>query len=175
MRSGDFILVLGWLLLGLFSCGESKSGHDDIPKATHTSFVLLDSSKTGVMFNNVVKDRLDFNVLTYRNFYNGGGVAIGDINNDGLSDLYFTSNLEENRLYLNRGDFKFEDITQKASVAGSRAWATGVTMADVNSDGFLDIYVSNSGDIAGDNKENELFINNGDLTFTEMASSYGSK
>ena len=109
---------------------------------------------------------------TPRNFYNGGGVGLGDINNDGLIDIYLTSNQNQNKLYLNKGNFIFEDITDDAAVGGTKAWSTGVTMVDINSDGFLDIYVCNSGDIKGDNKQNELFINNGDLTFTESASKY---
>ena len=134
---------------------------------------MLDPSSTGVHFSNDVTDQDDFNVLTYRNFYNGGGVAVGDINNDGLSDLYFTANLTGNKLFLNKGGLRFEDITSSAGVEGKRGWSTGVSMADINGDGFLDIYVSNSGDLEGDNKENELFVNNGDMTFSERASVYG--
>src|SRR4029077_4713276 len=111
----------------------------------------------------------DFNIYTYRNFYNGGGVGLGDVNNDGLIDLFLISNQAENRLFLNKGNFKFEDITARAGVGGTKSWSTGVAMADVNGDGLLDIYVCNSGDVKGDDKENELFINNGDLTFTEQA------
>ncbi|MDV7138053.1 VCBS repeat-containing protein [Maribacter sp. TH_r10] len=139
----------------------------------------MDSTETGVDFVNDLNYDHEFNVYKYRNFYNGGGVALGDINNDGLLDIYFTSNLESNRLYLNKGGFKFEDITNTAQVGGTKAWSTGVTMVDINADGYLDIYVCNSGDIAGDNKENELFINNGpssdtnQVTFTESAKEYG--
>ncbi|MCU0346011.1 MAG: VCBS repeat-containing protein [Saprospiraceae bacterium] len=122
-------------------------------------FHKLSASQTGINFVNEVQDGPDFNVLTYRNFYNGGGVAIGDVNNDGLADLYFTANMQPNKLYLNKGNWQFEDITEKAGVGGTKSWSTGVSMADVNGDGWLDIYVCNSGDIAGDNKENELFIN----------------
>lgn len=175
-RHLDLPLLLSVLLCGLVACSNKpapRTGQSSAAAPQHTFFQLLDATTTGIDFNNQVSDQDNFNVLTYRNFYNGGGVAIGDINNDGLSDLYFTANLGNNKLYLNKGDMKFEDITGKAGVAGTRAWSTGVTMADVNGDGWLDIYVSNSGDVAGDNKENELFINNGDLTFSEQAAAFG--
>jgi hypothetical protein len=138
-----------------------------------TLFTAIPSDQSGIVFaNNLLFDQ-DFNIYTYRNYYNGGGVAIADINNDGLLDVYLTGNMVPNRLYLNKGDLKFEDITEKAGVAGTKAWSTGVSMADVNGDGFVDFYVCNSGDIKGDNKQNELFINNGDNTFTERAEEYG--
>ncbi len=133
----------------------------------------MSSRHTGVKFSNTLTFSQEFNIYTYRNFYNGGGVGMGDVNNDGLIDLYFTGNQVDNKLYLNRGDFRFEDITNQAGVAGTRAWSTGVSMADVNGDGWVDIYICNSGDVKGDNKENELFVNNGDLTFTERAHEYG--
>lgn len=99
-------------------------------------------------------------------------MAIGDINNDGLPDIYFTGNMTSNKLYLNKGNFQFEDITERAGVAGNKPWSTGVNMVDINNDGLLDIYVSNAGNMEGDNHNNDLFINNGDLTFTEMAKEY---
>lgn len=156
-------LIIFFFILFHFSCSKKET----------KLFEKLSSSKTGISFENNLKFKEDFNIFTYRNYYNGGGVGLGDINNDGLLDIYFTSNLNENKLYLNKGNFQFEDITIKAGVAGERSWSTGVSLADINADGFLDIYVSNSGDIKGDNKQNELFINNGDLTFTEMAKEYG--
>jgi hypothetical protein len=135
-------------------------------------FELKKNDLIGIDFENNLKFDDDFNVYKYRNFYNGGGVALGDINNDDLIDIYLTSNQGKNKLYLNLGDFKFKDITEFANVSGEKAWSTGVTMADINGDGYLDIYVCNSGDVEGDNKQNELFINNGDLTFTESALEY---
>ena len=143
------------------------------PGNKNSLFEKMSGSRTGIEFENNLEYDRDFNIYQYRNFYNGGGVAIGDINNDGLMDVYFTANMDSNRLYLNKGNFQFEDITSKAGVWGDRAWSTGVSMADVNGDGLIDIYVCNSGDVSGDNKQNELFINNGDMTFTDRAMQYG--
>ena len=156
MKNQFLVFVLGILII---SC-DSKT------------FELKDNNLIGVNFSNNLKFNDDFNVYKYRNFYNGGGVALGDINNDDLLDIYLTSNQGENKLFLNLGDFKFKDITEFASVGGEKAWSTGVTMVDINGDGYLDIYVCNSGDVEGDNKQNELFINNGDLTFKESALEY---
>lgn len=133
----------------------------------------MSPDRTGVHFDNKVKDKKDFNIINYLYFYDGGGVAVGDINNDGKPDLFFVSNTGKNKLYLNEGHLHFKDITKQAGVAGSPGgWSTGVTMADVNGDGWLDIYVCrvNYLDKKG---ANELFINNGDDTFTEEAHKYG--
>ncbi|WP_291786589.1 VCBS repeat-containing protein, partial [Cecembia sp.] len=165
LKSG---FVITGLLLGLFTlCKEKDQDEGDF------LFERISASHSGIDFRNDLSFDEKFNIFTYRNFYNGGGVALGDVNNDGMIDIYLTSNQGENKLYLNEGDFKFRDVTAEAGVAGTRAWSTGVAMADVNGDGLLDIYVCNSGDIKGDNKQNELFINNGDGTFTEMAEAYG--
>ena len=158
--------IYSLLLLSLLvSCNETVN--------KEPQFELLTAKTTGINFSNDLVSTDVFNVYKYRNFYNGGGVAIGDINNDGLQDIYLTSNLNENKLYLNKGNFTFTDITITANVGGSKAWSTGVSMVDINADGFLDIYVCNSGDVEGDNKQNELFINNTDGTFTEKAVEYG--
>jgi hypothetical protein len=133
----------------------------------------MKSGQTGISFRNQLEYDEQLNTYTYRNFYNGAGIAVGDINNDGLQDLYFAGNLVDNKLYLNKGDFRFEDITLSAGVASANVWSTGVSMADVNGDGWLDIYVCKSGPPEGDNRNNELFINNGDMTFTEQAAAYG--
>ncbi|MBT9189573.1 CRTAC1 family protein [Zobellia russellii] len=139
----------------------------------------MSAQDTGIEFSNNLQRDSKFDIFSYRNYYNGGGVAIGDINNDGLADIYFTANRTSNKLYLNQGGFRFKDITEQAGVGGKQAWSTGVGFADVNNDGFLDIYVCNSGDVQGDNKANELFINNGttgsinEVRFTESADMYG--
>lgn len=162
----SFIILLNFVLF-LSSCRKLEEGNKEY------LFDKLPMDSTGVNFVNQLTFDQEFNIYTYRNFYNGGGVGLGDINNDGLIDIYLTGNQSPNKLYLNKGNFKFEDITDKAGVAGVKAWSTGVALADVNGDGWLDIYVCNSGDIKGDDKENELFINNGDQTFTERAGEYG--
>lgn len=142
-------------------------------KQTEKLFKLKDAEETHVDFTNHLDFMGKFNIYTYRNFYNGGGVGLADINNDGLLDIYFVSNMHPNKLYLNKGNMVFEDITAQSGVGGTHAWSTGVSMADVNGDGWIDIYVCNSGEIEGDSKRNELFINHGDLTFTDEAASYG--
>jgi hypothetical protein len=137
----------------------------------------MSASYTGADFVNELdydeQLKRKFNIYTYRNFYNGGGVALGDVNNDGLIDIFLTSNMGPNVLYLNRGKFKFEDISDQAGISGHGEWSTGASIADVNGDGWTDIYVCNSGNVAGDERHNELYINNGDLTFTECAAEYG--
>ena len=149
-------------LLILFSCK---------PKKEQTLFELVDN--TGINFRNDVTDGKKENSFLFRNFYNGGGVAIGDINNDGLPDVFFTSNMGENKLYLNKGDFKFDDITKNAGFRQDSMWSTGVVFVDINNDGWLDIYVCNSGHMSTGNRLNKLYINNHDLTFTESAAKYG--
>jgi hypothetical protein len=139
----------------------------------NTLFELLSSETTKIDFENNITSTNEFNIYTYRNFYNGGGVGLGDVNNDGLLDIYLTANQLSNRLYINKGNFVFEDETEAAKLSGNRAWSTGVSMVDINSDGWLDIYVCNSGDINGDNRQNEFFINNGDGTFSEKAEQMG--
>lgn len=156
--------LFGCLLFAAFwSCEEPE------PKR----FELLNSAQTGIGFVNKLKSSAEFNILEYLYYYNGGGVSAGDINNDGLVDLYFTANQNSNRLYLNKGNLKFDDITDQAGVAGNGTWSAGTTMADVNGDGWLDIYVSNVGNYKAAQGKNELFINNQDGTFTESAATYG--
>lgn len=163
-------------LILFFAFSVMGCGRDENDKISDDSreplFTEMPADSTGIDFTNIVENEKDFNIFNYRNFYNGGGVGIGDLNNDGLPEIYFTANRNKNKLFLNKGNFKFEDITTSAGVEGTRSWSTGVTMVDINADGFLDIYVCNAGNVEGDDKKNELFINNGDLTFTEKASEY---
>ena len=162
MRKIIFIILL---LTSAYSCKKEENSID-------TLFTKLSSSQSGIDFTNTVENEKDFNIFKYRNFYNGGGVAIGDLNNDGLPDVYLTGNRVKNKLFLNKGDFKFEDITEESKTEGNRSWSTGVVMVDINADGWLDIYVCNAGNVKGDDQKNELFINNGDLRFTEKAEEY---
>ncbi len=169
------LLIILVVILLISSCKENDKMRQEIK---NTLFTKLDASQTGIDFINKVDNEKDFNVFKYRNFYNGGGVAIGDINNDGLPDVYLTANRSKNKLYLNKGDFKFEDISESSNSAGKRSWSTGVVMVDINADGWLDIYVCNAGNLKGDDQKNELFINNGSstnsgqVTFTEKAEEY---
>ena len=150
-------LVIIFLLFN--SCDDSK-------------LFSLESDSSGVIFENKLEYTEEFNPYTYRNFYNGGGVALGDINNDGLIDIYLTGNIVENKMFLNKGNFQFEDITKVSGLACPNVWSTGATFADINGDGLLDLYVCKSGAPEGENRHNELFINNGDLTFSEESKKY---
>jgi len=136
-------------------------------------FEAVTSGQTGITFANQLPETPDLNIITYEYFYNGGGVGAGDFNNDGLVDLYFSANTHPGRLYLNRGNFQFEDITDKAGLHHFSGWTTGVSLADVNGDGWLDIYLCRSGNHPPEKRRNLLFLNNGNLTFTEKAASLG--
>ncbi len=161
--------MLIWLLMQLFiiACGKHSGNH---------LFTLLPASVTHADFINQLdydtQLKKKFNVYTFRNFYNGGGVALGDVNNDGLIDIFMISNMGTNTLYLNKGNFRFEDISHRAGIEGE-GWSTGVSFVDVNGDGWTDIYVCKSGNADGVQSRNELYINNSDLTFTEKAKDYG--
>jgi enediyne biosynthesis protein E4 len=166
MKNASTILTNSFYII-LFSFLVSCNEHP-------TMFQSLSSSKTHIKFENKLEKKKLFNILYYLYYYNGGGVATGDINNDGLPDIYFTANSKgHNKLYLNKGNFEFEDVTDKAGVAGTSDWCTGVTMADVNGDGLLDIYVSAVAGEHGLQGHNELFINNGNNTFSEKSKEFG--
>ncbi|MGI9541905.1 MAG: FG-GAP repeat domain-containing protein, partial [Cyclobacteriaceae bacterium] len=164
------------LIIVLFGCQKQSD--------TRPLFTLLGSEETGIDFSNDLEHSYEFNMYTYRNFYNGGGVGLGDINNDGLTDIFFCGNMTDNKLYLNKGNLQFEDVTAQAEVASKNVWSTGVSFADVNGDGWLDIYVCKSGKPGGEQRHNELFINQGLSVaetevagkvprFKEMAKDYG--
>jgi hypothetical protein len=157
----------------LHSCSNQPT-RDLYPKQITGGFELLPAEKTGVDFSNTIKESTYFNHYYYSHIYIGSGVAIGDINNDGLADVFFGGNQVPDKLYLNKGGFKFEDITQNSKLAINSGWTWGVTMADVNADGYLDIYVSRNGNSENpSDRRNQLYINNQDLTFTESAIKYG--
>ncbi|MGZ3957267.1 MAG: VCBS repeat-containing protein [Flavisolibacter sp.] len=157
------VFYLTVFTLSMVSCHKSEQLFESLP-----------STKTNIRFENRLEKRPLFGILYYLYYYNGGGVATGDINNDGLPDIYFTANSKgHNKLYLNKGNFQFEDITDKAGVAGTSDWCSGVTMADINGDGYMDIYVSAVANHHGLKGHNELFINNGNGSFTESAAKYG--
>ncbi|WP_161964402.1 FG-GAP repeat domain-containing protein [Mucilaginibacter endophyticus] len=160
-----FFILLCIGVVSLFSCKPKKAGEG--------VFKLLPANETGVSFvnKNIVSDSV--NILDYLYFYNGAGVASADFNNDGLPDLYFVSNQGPNKLYINKGGMKFEDITDRAGAAGTGNWKTGVTVVDINGDGFKDIYVSVVSGYKTFRGKNQLYINNGNLTFTESAAKYG--
>ncbi len=159
MRRLNVLLAIIVLLL---SCSEKK--------AAETLFTKME--QTGIVFSNNISNSRDFNIFSYRNFYNGAGVATGDINNDGLADVFFTANMGANKLFLNKGNFQFEDISDKAGFHDKKQWSTGVVMVDINHDNLLDIYVCNAGFQKGIENTNELWINNGNNTFTEKAAQY---
>jgi hypothetical protein len=164
MRYQFQFYILLCILLG--SC----SGKESTPPLME----LLSPQRTGITFSNTLREDEDLNVTTFEYFYNGGGIGIGDINNDGLNDIFFSANMGENKLYLNKGKLKFEDISTKAGLISSGKWASGVSIVDINQDGLLDIYVCYAGPFADPVKRtNELYINQGNETFTESAKAYG--
>jgi hypothetical protein len=158
------LFVAIWLMV---SCTDSKK------RSGETLFKTMSADHTNIDFENSLTSTNEFNIYKYRNFYNGGGVGLGDVNNDGLLDIYLVANMGPNKLYLNKGNFVFQDITENAGVKGKQSWATGVSMVDIDGDGWLDIYICNSGDVVGNNRQNEFFINNRDGTFTDMAEEMG--
>jgi len=153
-------LIITCLLTTLIGC-----------KAEKKQFSKLNASQTNVMFQNTLFETNTNNYFTYPYMYLGGGVAAGDFNNDGLEDLFFTGNMVPNKLYINKGNLEFEDISKTAGIEGDQRWYSGVTLIDINKDGYLDIYCS----VAGENEpqNNVLYLNNQDNTFKEVAKDYG--
>ncbi len=155
--------LLGYLML-LSACQQDSN---------ELLFEEIGPEETGITFVNRLTETEEFNIIEYLYYYNGGGVAVGDINNDGLPDIYFSANEEENKLYLNEGSMKFRDITDQAGVGSPGMWKTGTSMVDANGDGWLDIYQTRVSKYKGLQGHNELYLNNGDLTFTEVAKDWG--
>ena len=193
MKIGTSFTKYAKIYLGIIALAMIVSACEQEPQDVATRFEKLSADQTGINFENRLTDTETFNILSYLYYYNGGGVAIGDINNDGLPDIYLTANQLPNKLYLNKGNFQFEDITEQAGVAGPEGWTTGVSMVDINADGWLDIYVNYVGDYLDKKGRNHLFINNGPknspqptenrpstvhrplstISFTEQAETYG--
>lgn len=171
MKNKHFYLILLFLVT---ACTSNKTDVPvDVEKvALKALFTMLSPEETGIDFNNRILDN-DELILTHEYIYNGSGIAVGDINNDGLPDLFFTAVNLDNRLYLNKGNLKFEDITKNAGILPRQALSTGTTMIDINQDGYLDIYVCRAGKFSPEKRANLLYINNGNLTFTEKAKEYG--
>ena len=179
-RCAFLLLIIGINLVSGCKKAEKKlvkNPSDETPK--NTLFTLLPPEQTKVNFTNTITESMYGNVLMYQYFYNGGGVALGDVNNDGKQDIYFTGNMTPNRLYLNQGNLQFTEVTEPAGVAGRpNSWKTGVTMADVNGDSLVDIYVCYSGHMPAEARINQLFINQGtdaqgSPRFQEQAQQYG--
>ncbi|MCF6297297.1 MAG: VCBS repeat-containing protein [Flavobacteriaceae bacterium] len=167
MNTLKYIAFLS-LFLAVFACYDTNENSNLSTKL----YIQIEPERSGIHFNNLLAENDSINYFTYPYIYMGGGIAIGDLNNDGLQDLFFTGNLVDSKLYINKGNLKFDDITLKAGIKTQNKWCTGVTMVDVNSDGFLDIYISVSG-FKDVDRSNMLFINNKDLTFTEEAENRG--
>lgn len=170
-------VLLGISLLYLVSCKEDKKDNEKV-LTNKKRFELVPHSISGLAFTNPVPESKTMNGLSYEYYYNGGGVAIGDVNNDNLPDIFFTASVSPNKLYINKGDLKFVDITQEAKIVDTPSWTTGVTMADVNADGLLDLYICRSGRLSKEQRTNKLFINKGTNEnnipqFKEMAEEYG--
>lgn len=163
-----------FIFLLILSCSKEKNNQSvDENNEEEAAFNNVESSISGIDFSNDLLSNGKLNIIEYLYYYNGGGVALGDINNDGLDDIYFTANEKADKLYLNLGNLKFKDISLSSGISQDATWSTGVTMVDVNNDGFLDIYVCKVGDYKGLKASNELYINNGDNTFKEQAAIYG--
>lgn len=171
-------LIFSFISLGILSilvtgCGKEQTSAVNTSPRQGKLFEMVNVDHSGIRFNNEIIENEQFHYLNYDGIYQGSGVAVGDLNNDGRPDIYFAGNMAADKLYINKGDFKFEDITDKAGIRADDGWSTGVTLADVNADGWLDIYVCKFLIPDPQKLKNHLYINNGDQTFTESAEQYG--
>ena len=162
------LLILSFISIVFIGCFSNKE-----KISSSEIFKTLNVSKTGIDFENLLSYRTELNIIEYLYYYNGGGVAIGDINNDGLEDLYFAGNQVSDQLYLNLGNLQFKNISIESGITSDNSWSSGVTMEDINGDGYLDIYVSKVSPASPQAVKNRLYMNNGDLTFTEKANKFG--
>ena len=162
------LLILSFISIVFTSCFSNKE-----KTSSSEIFKTLNASKTGIDFENLLSYRTELNIIEYLYYYNGGGVAIGDINNDGLEDIYFAGNQVSDQLYLNLGNLQFKNISIESGITSDNSWSSGVTMEDINGDGYLDIYVSKVSPASPQAVKNRLYMNNGDLTFTEKANEFG--
>ncbi len=162
-----------YFFLSLFFVSSCNTRDEKKTPLEPTLFQLREASHTGITFSNDLTYTEEINTYTFRNFYNGGGVGLADFNNDGLVDIFFSGSMVSNRLYLNKGNFQFEDITEAAGLGSLGIWTTGVAIVDINGDGLLDIYLCKSGTPGGIRRHNELFVNRGNLTFSEESAAYG--
>ena len=177
LKNSISLLILGLLII---SCGQddkgsNKSAHKNNASQVKSGFSAVDPQVSGLNFSNTLKDdpQSEKNVLSYQHYFNGAGVGIGDFNNDGLQDIFFTGNEVPNELYINKGDFKFEKLGPESGINKNKVWASGVSVIDINMDGLDDIYVCQQGPHKPNNRKNLFYINNGDLTFTESAEEMG--
>ena len=168
----NFFIAL--VVIFAISCSNDTSINTQIVDTSNVElFEVVPSSATGIEFSNIITESPDFNYIQYDVIFNGGGVALADFNNDGLVDIYFTGNQVRDALYLNKGNMQFEDISQASGITENNLWSSSVSVADVNGDGYLDIYVCKYL-LANDNsRKNVLYINNGDMTFVDKAEEYG--
>ncbi|MBK9734686.1 MAG: VCBS repeat-containing protein [Saprospiraceae bacterium] len=158
-----YLLIVTFVLLFGNGCKKSDKGQ----------FTLLEKDATGLDFRNMLKEDENFNIFKYQYYYNGGGIAIADFDNDGLQDVFFTGNMVKNRLFRNKGNLKFDDVTEKSGVAKAEGWCTGANAIDINNDGWMDLYICRAGYPFPKLRKNLLYINNKNLTFTEQAAEYG--
>lgn len=170
--------IYNLLLLCTLSCNQVEDFHPSLCNDKGKRFTIIQPEHSKIFFRNDLEYTEEINTYTYRNFYNGAGVGIGDVNNDGLPDVFFCGNMVSNKLYLNKGNFQFEDVTLSSGLFREGVWSTGVSLADVNGDGLLDIYVCRSGKPEGPNRHNDLFINTGSdekgiPSFVEKSKEYG--